>query len=194
LKKKIRAELLRKRDSILPELKAQKEAAIRKRLYALEEFRKSGSLLMYVSFRSEVDTRGFLQDILNSGKKLVLPLVDPVQRVLKLYEIKETSELAPGYMGIPEPERKEDRRVDVNDVDLIIIPGAGFDVKGNRLGYGGGYYDKLLSPTPSPQSLPPSVIALAFEEQIGEEIPSEPHDIKVDIIITDKRLIRCKEK
>ncbi|MCK5506006.1 MAG: 5-formyltetrahydrofolate cyclo-ligase, partial [Thermodesulfovibrionia bacterium] len=64
----------------------------------------------------------------------------------------------------------------------------GFDIKGNRLGYGEGYYDKLLSRS----KINTSMIALAFEEQIAEKIPAEPHDIKVDMIITDKRLIKCK--
>ncbi|MBI4682113.1 MAG: 5-formyltetrahydrofolate cyclo-ligase [Nitrospirae bacterium] len=206
MKKKIRARLLRKRDSIPPEQKVLKEEAIAKRLFALEEFRKAKILLAYVSFRSEVDTTRFLQDVINSGKKLVLPVVDSRHRVLKLYEVKETSELEYGYMGILEPGVKEGREVILSDIDLIIIPGAGFDLKGNRLGYGGGYYDKLLSgtkdqepgtskkePAPNPQPPTPFLIALAFEEQVSEEIPSEPHDIKVDMIITDKRLIRCTD-
>ncbi len=191
MKKKIRARLLRKRDSIPPELKVQKEAAIEKRLFALEEFRKAKSILAYVSFRSEVDTTRFLQDIINLGKRLILPVVDSRHRVLKLYEVKETSELEHGYMGILEPGVRENREVTLSDIDLVIIPGAGFDLKGNRLGYGGGYYDKLLSSTtPTPT---PFLVALAFEEQVSEEIPSETHDIKVDMIITDKRLIRCAE-
>ncbi|MBI5666179.1 MAG: 5-formyltetrahydrofolate cyclo-ligase [Nitrospirae bacterium] len=209
MKKKIRARLLRKRDSIPPQLKVQKEAAIEKRLFALEEFRQAKRLLAYVSFRSEVDTTRFLQDVINSGKKLVLPVVDSRHKALRLYEIKETSELEYGYMGILEPGVREDREVALSDIDLVIIPGAGFDLKGNRLGYGGGYYDKLLSGientgirdqglgiskeklTPNPQPPTPFLVALAFEEQIIEEIPSEPHDIKMDMIITDTRLIRC---
>jgi len=204
LKKKIRARLLRKRDSILPEEKSQKDAAIRERLFGLEEFNRTKSLLAYVSFRSEVDTTGFLQDLLNSGKKLVLPAVDPGHKVLKLYEVKSTSELEYGYMGILEPGVRENREVSLSEVDIVIIPGAGFDLKGNRLGYGGGYYDKLLSEIRSqvsgirkkelnqdPQSPTPFLIALAYEEQIVEEIPSEPHDIKMDMIITENRLIRC---
>lgn len=206
MKKKIRARLLRKRDSIPPELKVQKEAAIEKRLFGLEEFMRATSVLAYVSFRSEVDTTRFLQDIINSGKKLVLPVVDSRHKVLRIYEIKETSELEYGYMGILEPGVRENREVALPDMDLIIIPGAGFDLKGNRLGYGGGYYDKLLSeirdqglgaskkePTPNPQSPIPLFVAIAFEEQIAEEIPSEPHDIRMDIIITDNRLIRCAD-
>lgn len=206
MKKKIRARLLRLRDAIPPELKVQKEAAIRERLFALEEFRRAKCLLAYVSFRSEADTTGFLQDVINSGKKLVLPAVDSRHKVLRLYEVKETSELEYGYMGILEPGVTENREVSLSDIDVVIIPGAGFDLQGNRLGYGGGYYDRLLSGTadrqsgagkkeltPDPQAPPPFLIALAFEEQLKDEIPSEPHDIKMDMIITESRLIRCTE-
>ncbi len=204
MKKSIRAELLRKRDAIPPALKAQKDAAIWQRLSALEEFRRAENVMMYVSFRSEADTKRFLQNVIAFGKKLILPFVDSKNRVLELYEVRDASELVRGYMGIPEPGIKENRRVDFNAVDLIIIPGVGFDIKGNRLGYGGGYYDRLLSgigdrgsetskkePARTPQPPSPCLIALAFEEQIVEEIPSESHDIKMDMIVTEKRLIRC---
>ena len=104
MKKRLREKLLKKRDSIPPDQKALKESEIEKRLFALDIFKKSKSILMYVSFRSEVDTRKYLDDILKTGKKLILPLVDTKHHLLKLYEIKDTSELVPGYMGIPEPE------------------------------------------------------------------------------------------
>lgn len=206
MKKKIRAGLLRKRDSIPPELKVQKEEAIEKRLFALAEFRKAGSLLAYVSFRSEVDTTRFLQGVIDSGKKLVLPVVDSRHKVLQLYEVKTTSELEYGYMGILEPGVRENREVTLSEVDLVIIPGAGFDLKGSRIGYGGGYYDRLFSGLGNRRSVsgkkeeagkpqnPLFLIALAFEEQIVKEIPSEPHDIKMDMVITDERLIRCSEQ
>jgi 5-formyltetrahydrofolate cyclo-ligase len=91
-------------------------------------------------------------------------------------------------MGIREPKINKIYEKDIDDIDIVIVPGAGFDNKGNRLGYGAGYYDKLLSKSKKKIS----AIALAFEEQIAEKIPAEPHDIKVDIIITDNRLIKCK--
>ncbi|GBD97719.1 putative 5-formyltetrahydrofolate cyclo-ligase [bacterium BMS3Abin06] len=194
MKKRLRAKLLKKRDSIPPEQKVLKEAEIEKRLFALDAFKKAKSLLLYVSFRSEVDTTGYLNDVIKLGKKLILPAVDSRHKELKLYEVRDTSELVPGYMGIPEPGVRENRRATLKEIDLVIIPGTGFDVKGNRLGYGGGYYDRLLS-FESRQLANADhhimTIALAFEEQIGEKIPAEPHDIKVDIIITDKRLIYC---
>ena len=193
MKKRLREKLLKRRDAIPSELKSVKESAIEERLFAHEVFKKAQSILMYVSFRSEVDTRKFLDDIISLGKKLVLPLVDTRHRVLKLYEVKSSDELKPGYMGIPEPGVFRYRRCSLKDIDLVIIPGTGFDPTGNRLGYGGGYYDRLLSMESKELSDVEHIptIALAFEEQIGEEIPSEPHDIKVDMIITDRRLIQC---
>ena len=194
MKKRLREKLLNRRDAIPPDLKSAKESAIEDRLFSLDVFKKARSILIYVSFRSEVDTRNYLNDIIQLGKKLVLPLVDTRHKVLKLYEINSPDELKPGYMGILEPGVLRYRRCSLKDIDLVIIPGTGFDPKGNRLGYGGGYYDKLLSMEARELAEIDHIttVALAFEEQIGEEIPSEPHDIKVDMIVTDERLIQCK--
>ena len=190
MKNDVRAEVLRRRDSIPPDQKKQKDDLIKNNLFTLKEFIDAKSVLMYVSFRTEVDTIGQLEEILSLKKKLIVPLVDRKQKTLTLYEIKNRSELVPGYMGIPEPKVSEDRKVNLKDIDLIVVPGTGFDIKGNRLGYGGGYYDKLLRR--AEKTIP--TVALAFEEQIVENIPSESHDMKMDIIITDERIIRAKEQ
>ncbi len=195
MKKRIREKLLKQRDAIPLDLKLRKEASIEKRLFELDVFRNARTLLMYVSFRSEVGTTGFLQDILDLGKRLVLPVVDRRHSELKLYEIKNINELQPGYMGIPEPVVMQSRRVTLKDIELVVLPGTGFDTRGNRLGYGGGYYDRLLSYESRKLSRTDHLIttvALAFEEQIGDNIPAEPHDIKVDMIVTDERLIQCR--
>ena len=76
--------------------------------------------------------------------------------------------------------------MNLEDIDLMIIPGAAFDLSGNRIGYGGGYYDILLSERR--REIP--VVALAYEEQLVDKIPSEKHDVKVDMIITDNRIIK----
>ena len=193
MKKRLREKLLKARDSIPIELKSVKESEIEKRLFSLDVFKHAETILMYVSFRSEVSSRTSINTIIKLGKRLVLPLVDTRHKVLKLYEVQSTDELKPGYMGILEPGILRYRRCSLKEIDLVIIPGTGFDPKGNRLGYGGGYYDKLLSMESRElaEVTPITTIALAFEEQIGEEIPSEPHDIKVDMIVTDKRLINC---
>ena len=187
MKNVLRTDLLNKRDLIPSSKRFQKETAIKKSLFGLEIFQNSKSILMYVSFRSEVDTISHLDEILDLGKKLIVPLVDSKLKTLTLYEIRSASELEPGYMGIHEPKAGAARIVNINDIDLAVIPGTGFDPKGNRLGYGGGYYDRLLADTE--KHIP--TIALSFEEQITDEIPAEPHDIKMDIIITAERIIEC---
>ncbi|NOZ67858.1 MAG: 5-formyltetrahydrofolate cyclo-ligase [Deferribacteres bacterium] len=194
MKKTLRARLLKTRDSIPPEQKARKDAAIMERLFALDLFKNAKGLLLYASFRSEVDTTRCLSETIRLGKRLILPAVDSRRRELILYEVKEISELKPGYMGIPEPAIRENRQVTLKDIDLIIVPGVGFDQECNRLGYGGGYYDRLLGGATGQRLRSGgriAALALAFEEQITEKIPSEPHDVKVDMIITDKRVICC---
>ena len=197
MKNKIRKDLLKQRDAITPEQKILKESAIEERLFCLDAFKQATSILLYVSFRSEVDTRRYLDDVIKLNKKLVLPAVDSKHRKLNLYEVRDISELEPGYMGILEPRAIDGMSVTLKDIDLVIIPGTGFDRNGNRLGYGSGYYDKLLSYESKQLSGVDkhiTTIALAFEEQVGDDIPAEPHDINVDMIVTDKRLIKCLSK
>jgi len=194
MKKRLREYFIKKRDTIPPEIKRVKEAAIEKKLFSLREFKEAKSILFYVSFRSEVNTRNCLEDVITMKKRLILPRVDARHRILRLFEVKDLSELSPGYMGILEPPARPNREVSLKDIDLVVIPGVGFDLKGYRLGYGGGYYDRLLgyeSRQLARLDKHITTIALAFEEQIGEKIPAEPHDIKVDKIITEKRIIRC---
>jgi 5-formyltetrahydrofolate cyclo-ligase len=187
-KESLRKELLRRRDSIPLEVRKSKNRSILERLLSLEEIKHAGLLLLFASFRSEVDTGDMATLLINEGKRVVFPKVDRERRCLLLYEVKALAELVPGYMGIPEPSVLTDERmVGINGIDLVIIPGAGFDAEGNRIGYGGGYYDRLLSSLT--RDVP--VVAPAYEEQIVGAVPAEPHDIRADMIVTDRRVVRC---
>ncbi len=186
MKKIIRRELLQKRDQIPFEIRSVKNTYIKQKLFSLPEFNKAKTILFYASFRSEVDTLKMVEESLQIRKRVVLPKVDEVNHKLILYRIKKLEELRAGFMGIPEPALPKERIINIKDIDLIVVPGVAFDHSGNRLGYGGGYYDILLSNI----NKKVTIVALAFEEQILQSIPSESHDIKVDIIITDKRIIR----
>jgi len=190
VKRGLREILLEKRNNIAPEQKELKELAIKKRLFNVVDFKKANNILFYASFRSEVDTIACIQDALRMNKKVALPVVNIKHKTLELFEIKDLSELAPGYMGIPEPIIRKRRRMVLADFDIAIVPGIGFDVTGNRLGYGAGYYDRLLSNSKDHFI----TIALAFEEQIVPHIPKEIHDVQVDKIITEKRVINCQTK
>lgn len=187
IKKTIRQEVLQRRDAISKNVKKEKDIVIMQRISQLPEFINAKTIFFYTSFRSEVDTIDMIKVSLNTGKLIVLPKVDKENNRLKLYEIKNMNEVARGYMWILEPFVSEDRLRDLDDIDLIIIPGAAFDIYGNRLGYGAGFYDMLLSKME--KKIP--IVAPAYEEQIVEKIPAEPHDIKVDKIVTDKKVIDC---
>jgi len=196
LKKTLREILIKRRDSIEKEEREFKERRIRERFFGLKYFKEAETILFYASFRSEVDTLRCIEHALKIGKRVALPVIDRAHKRLKLYEIKDTSELETNSIGIPEPVATRTRGVKLDELDLIIIPGIGFDLSGNRLGYGAGYYDRLLAYRKKNRTdfrghIP--AIALAFEEQIVDGIPSESHDIKVDIIVTDKRTIFCKD-
>jgi 5-formyltetrahydrofolate cyclo-ligase len=186
MKKAIRKEILKKRDEIPLEVKVKKNSLIKQRLFSLPEFVSAKTIFFYASFRSEVETLNIIKESLKIGKRVVLPKVNKEKHVLILFEIKDIGELSPGYMGIPEPSLRDDRLLNLDDIALVIIPGAAFDYSGNRLGYGGGYYDILLSE--GRKKIP--IIALAYEEQLVDKIPSELHDMKVDLIVTDKRVIK----
>jgi 5-formyltetrahydrofolate cyclo-ligase len=184
----LRKELLRRRDAIPSGVRKSKDMVINERLMSLDEIKKANVLFFFASFRSEVNTLDAIAQLLSESKRIVLPKVDRERHTLLLYEVKGIEELTAGYMNIPEPAVLTDERTaDINGVDAVIIPGAGFDAEGNRIGYGGGYYDRLLSSLT--RHVP--VVAPAYEEQIVESVPAEPHDIKADMIVTDRRVIRC---
>ncbi len=187
-KNSLRKELLERRDAIPPEVRRIKDRRICEKMLSLDEVIKAPRLFFFASFRSEVDTFEMMRTLLTAGKAVVVPKVDRERHVLLLYEIRDVDALIPGYMGIPEPPVTTGQMpADVNDVDLVIIPGAGFDPAGNRIGYGGGYYDRLLAEL---RRIVP-VVAPAYEEQIVGSIPAETHDVRVSVIVTDRRVIRC---
>ncbi len=186
-KQTLRRALLNRRNAIPPEVRRVKDRLIQENLTALEEYRRARVIFIFASFRSEVDTFGIMDHARAEGKSIVLPRVDRDSRTLVLFSVPVSSRLRPGFMGIPEPDADAEQRTEITEVDLVVIPGACYDEAGNRLGYGGGYYDRLLSGLR--ESVP--VIAPAYEEQIVGEVPAEPHDIRVHAIVTDRRTIRC---
>ena len=183
----IRREALSRRDSIGHDLKKAKDERIMGRVLGLPEFEAARTVLLYVSFKSEVDTIPLIRHCLENGKRVVLPKVDREENELLLFEIKNMEELAPGCFGIPEPSVGRDRKAEVHDMDLVIVPGVAFDERRNRLGYGKGFYDNLLKSKRSP------AIALSYEDQIVPALPAESHDVRMDKVVTDKRIINCHE-
>jgi 5-formyltetrahydrofolate cyclo-ligase len=160
---------------------AELSARVRAHLLCHPAWRESRVVLGYASFRQEVDTFPLLEEVLARGKELVLPRVVRASRSLHLLRVKDlAADLRPGYQGILEPDPARCSSVDPGLIDLVLVPGVVFDRRGFRLGYGGGYYDRLLA------SLPRAVrVGLAFSLQVVEELPVLPHDLPVDVLVTE---------
>jgi 5-formyltetrahydrofolate cyclo-ligase len=190
-KKELRKKILALRDSLPSEERQQKSRSIHSRLFSLPEFIAARTVAFFVSFKSEVITETMIKESLSLGKAVVVPVTDLAGKRLQFSLVLDyETDLAPGTWGILEPRPDRLQPVPLEEVDLIIAPGAAFDVRGNRIGYGGGFYDWLLR---SSGNRIPSV-SLAFEVQIVEEVPVDPaHDEPVDLIVTEERIIRCKK-
>ena len=153
----------------------------------LPTFDSARCILLYASKRGEVHTDGIILSALSLGKKVALPVTIKEGHVLELYEIKGIEELSEGAFGILEPARNPERRVQPEEVELVVVPGVSFDRRGHRLGYGMGYYDSLL------KKVKGCKIGLAYDMQIVEHVPDEPHDVAVDMVVTQSELIRCSK-
>lgn len=161
---------------------------VKEKLFSLDEFEESKTLSLYVAIDNEVGTIDMIRDALDRGKRVTVPCTRGRDKSLLLSEVRDVEkELTPQKLGILEPKKEYLRVVPYNEIDLMIVPGVAFDEEGGRLGYGGGYYDKLLT------NLNRSIrtVGLAFELQMVEKVPQGSHDVFVDKIVTERRIIDC---
>ncbi|MCX6770430.1 MAG: phosphoribosylglycinamide formyltransferase [Candidatus Micrarchaeota archaeon] len=157
------------------------------RFLHLPEFDSARCVLLYASRKGEVHTDGIILSALSLGKKVALPVSMKEEHALELYEIKSMEELSEGAFGIMEPARSQERRVQPEEVELVVVPGVSFDRRGHRLGYGMGYYDSLL------KKVKGCKVGLAYDMQIVEHVPDEPHDVAVDMVVTQSETMVCRK-
>jgi 5-formyltetrahydrofolate cyclo-ligase len=186
MKEKLRKKIFTIRKSISDSEVLEKSRMIEKRLFSMAEFEKSSTILFYISYGKEVYTHEMIKKCI-SEKNIAIPVTNIKERRLILSKLDNWADLTIGPYGILEPKKEKIRKIPTKDLDLIVIPGVGFDEKGNRLGHGKGYYDNILNDTKALK------IAIAFEFQIFENIPTQKQDVSMDKIITEKRLINCKK-
>lgn len=186
MKDKIRKELIKKRMNIPKNEVLEKSNKIKNRLFELDEFKQSSVVLFYVSYGNEVYTHDVIKECLKNKKNIIVPISNIEKRSLILSELRNWNDLEPGSYGILEPKKDKIKETPIESIDIIIVPGVGFDELGCRIGHGLGYYDNLLR-----KSINATHIGLAFDFQIVEKVPIESHDVPVDIILTEKRRIDC---
>ena len=225
-KKELRTQILQIRDALTEEQRHNYSAEITKTVLASEEYQNAETLLIYASFKSEVNTFPLIEQAFKDRKKIYVPKIEEAvqndgtqTKRMEFYEIFSTDEFQDGYRGIPEPKAEIKRRFSISgrgehslseDKILVLFPGAVFDLEGNRIGYGGGFYDRYLAglrPQKTTTRAETDItlatdimtdagisickMALAFECQLVEPgvIPIEPHDVQVDVIVTEKKTL-----
>ncbi|MDQ6916957.1 MAG: 5-formyltetrahydrofolate cyclo-ligase [Pseudomonadota bacterium] len=184
-KRSLRTRILRDRDACPAGERAAASASIAASLSAREDFASAQTVLLTLPFGSEWDTRGLLAEALARFKTVALPRVNPASRMLDICAVtRPEHDAAPGYRGIPEPAA-HCALLDVESIDWVLVPGVAFDAAGGRMGYGGGYYDRLLPLLRGDTHR----IAGAFELQMVERVPAASHDVSVEAIVTERRTI-----
>ncbi len=153
-------------------------------LQATPEWREAKVVCLHVSFKQELGTGPLLQVALDDGKVLVLPRTQPDGR-LSLHEVTDLTTLVASRLGILEPLPTAPARRP-SDLDLVLVPGLAFDGEGNRLGYGAGFYDRLLAQT-RPTT---ATIGYGYGFQLQAKVPTEPHDIALQAIATPQGIVR----
>jgi len=182
----LRKRILGARDRLSSAERSRKSLAVMNNFWQLPELSRWSTLFVYVDFRSEVETVELIKKCIGQGIRIAVPLVDAsAVSMIPLQITDPENDLAPGYYNIPEPDLKKSPRVNPGEIDAAVIPGSVFDIYGGRLGYGGGYYDRFLV-NDAPQA---KRIGFAFELQLVDKVPLEPHDQPLDILITEKRAV-----
>lgn len=188
-KKQIRKEYLEKRNKMSAAKREKASEKITERLLKMPEVKNAPTVFVYASYKSEVSTKKLIQTLLSEGRNVALPKVNGTE--MEFYRISSWDELFPGYQGILEPQVRGEEAVCPHSRDVMLLPGASFDYSGNRIGYGGGYYDRYLEAL---QGRKPFLVGVAFYQQVYPAfLPAEPHDWKVDYVVTEKKKVKTEE-
>lgn len=188
-KQALRQRIIAARDELTPTLQARLSREIAHQLCGLATYKTAQTVLGYMNFGSELHSELWVQQALVDGKRVLLPRVNKANKQLDIYEVHDlSSDVLPGAWGIREPILERCKHFDaLGEIDLVLMPGIAFDREGGRLGYGGGFYDKLIARLPHR----PTLVAGTFALQVVTEIPQEPTDHKVDWLVTENETIRC---
>lgn len=182
MKTQLKEDITEKRNSLTKQEILEKSNKIAENLFNLGQYKKAKTVMFFVSFSSEVNTHGMIREALKR-KTVIIPKV--IGHEIEPSVIIDFDNLIPGKFGILEPI--EAMKIAYKNIDLVLVPGIVFDKEGHRIGYGFGFYDKFLAKAPKAVR-----IGLAFDFQVVDRIPREEHDVPVDLIVTEERVINCE--
>lgn len=179
-KKEIRKQILSDLKKLDKSIYEQHSFEIAKKLYQLPVWKEANTVALTVSRPPEVDTWQIIRSGWLEGKRMVVPKCHPETKQMVFRQITSFTQLESIYFGLYEPKEDVTAEVRQQEIDLIIVPGVGYNHYGYRIGFGGGYYDRYL------QYFNGETISLAFSLQLRQELPTEKHDIPVKAIMTEK--------
>lgn len=185
-KKDLRKDILEKRSLLSKDNIADYSRIITDKIKNLDAYKNANRIMVFVSMESEVDTHPLIQESIDLGKSIVVPITLPATRELLLSDLFSLSELEVGDWNIEVPKKEFQRFVQAETVDLVIVPGVAFAKDGHRVGYGGGYYDRFLAKLD--KSVPK--VAIGFDLQVVERVPTNDFDIPVDLLLTENRTVK----
>lgn len=178
-KKQLRQEMRLKRSTLTESSRIKSSHKIISRLIENPIYQNSKTIMAYSSMPEEIQLKELFDDAFANDKSLSIPLIISKGTMRPVF-LPTVEDLVEGDFGILTVRKDKRQFVEFDEIDCIIVPGVAFDRNGNRLGLGGGYYDRFLNQVERAKR-----IALAFDFQIVDEVPNEPHDEKVDLIITE---------
>ncbi|UCD57356.1 MAG: 5-formyltetrahydrofolate cyclo-ligase [Candidatus Hydrogenedentota bacterium] len=188
-KRSLRKEKIRWRSSLPAEEARLKSERIAAAVKALPEYADAKTILFYVSAKpNEADTHSLIREALSRGVRVLVPATDFDRKELIVSEVKGMEELIRVRFGLLEPHPDLLRPTDAGEADVVIVPGVAFDRHCRRIGFGGGYYDRLLAEIRVPS------VALSYEGQLVERIPVDSNDVPVDVIVTECRVYRADKR
>lgn len=185
-KAQLRMEIARKRRELDPQWVLSASMQIVQSLKNLTAFQCAKSVALYKAIDGEVDLTGLFAVCMDQDKRVCIPVFNPALEIYDMAEITANTQYKTGNHGIQEPENPSP--VSVGKIDLIVVPGVAFDATGARLGRGGGYYDRLLD------GFSGFSAAVAFDFQVYPQIPADSHDIPVDYVVTQTKIIKAQNE
>lgn len=187
LRRRVRTEVAR----LSPEERLRQSRAVTSRLLQLPQFQSSARVSVYLHMDDEVQTLDIVRHLINAGKQCFIPRYDSTSShmdMVRLHSMSDYDALPLTKWNIKQPGLDESREEAIasGGLDLVLVPGLAFTRSGDRLGRGRGYYDRFLSRCRAAQSTGPITIALAFQQQVVDEVPVEETDVPVDLVLCEE--------
>lgn len=184
-KQEHRAKLLAERNALKPEFVKNMSKLICENLLSTELYKNAEVIAAYMSFKNEVDLSDFIKSALKDGKRVAVPITHRENSEIFLAEILVSEEFVKGDYGINVP--KSAKKLENTEIDLMLVPGIVFDFSGGRIGWGKGYYDRLIA-----KSSIKKTVGVCYEFQLCGTVERKKHDCLLDYIVTESELVICE--